>query len=73
MRVYQGGMKRGDQLINARTGKKVKVPRLARMHAENMEVKLNIILYFIVKNSFNIYLQFQNYIKLIKSLIDTEE
>ena len=59
-------MKRGDQLINARTGKKVKVPRLARMHAENMEVKLNIILYFIVKNSFNIYLQFQNYIKLIK-------
>jgi elongation factor G len=38
MRVYQGSMKRGSVIYNARTGKKVKVPRLVRMHSDDMEV-----------------------------------
>ncbi|QRV81024.1 Elongation factor Tu GTP binding domain [Ceratobasidium sp. AG-Ba] len=37
MRVYQGTMKRGSVIYNARTGKKVKVPRLVRMHSDDME------------------------------------
>jgi elongation factor G len=37
MRVYQGTLKRGGLIFNARTGKKVKVPRLVRMHADEME------------------------------------
>lgn len=37
MRVYQGELKRGSMIYNARTGKKVKVPRLVRMHADEME------------------------------------
>ena len=38
MRVYQGELKRGGLIYNARTGKKVKVPRLVRMHSDEMEV-----------------------------------
>jgi elongation factor G len=38
MRVYQGTLKKAMQLYNARTGKKVKVPRLVRMHSNEMEV-----------------------------------
>lgn len=37
MRVYQGKMKKGDFITNVVNGKKVKVPRLAHMHAEEME------------------------------------
>lgn len=38
VRVYQGSMKRGGVIYNARTGKKVKVPRLVRMHSDELEV-----------------------------------
>jgi elongation factor G len=38
MRVYQGNMRRGSVIFNTRTGKKVKVPRLVRMHSDDMEV-----------------------------------
>ena len=37
VRVYQGTLKRGDTLVNVRTNKKVKVPRLVRMHSNEME------------------------------------
>lgn len=37
MRVYQGTMKKGQFIYHARTGKKVKVPRLVRMHSNEME------------------------------------
>ncbi len=37
IRVYQGGLKKGDTIINSRDGKKSKVGRLIRMHAAEME------------------------------------
>ncbi len=37
IRVYQGQVRKGDTLVNARTGKKFKVGRLCRMHADQME------------------------------------
>lgn len=37
MRVYQGTLKKSGIIYNARTGKKVKVPRLVRMHSNEME------------------------------------
>ncbi|MCG6534403.1 MAG: GTP-binding protein, partial [Syntrophales bacterium LBB04] len=37
IRVYQGYLAKGSTIINSRTGKKVKVGRLVRMHADQME------------------------------------
>ncbi len=37
IRTYQGTINKGDTMINSRTGKKVKVGRLVRMHADEME------------------------------------
>jgi elongation factor G len=37
VRTYQGTIKKGDFIFNSRTGKKVKVGRLVRMHSEEME------------------------------------
>ncbi len=37
IRIYQGTLKKGDSIINTRTGKKVKVGRLVRMHSAEME------------------------------------
>ncbi len=37
IRVYQGCLAKGATIVNARTGKKVKVGRLVRMHADQME------------------------------------
>jgi elongation factor G len=37
MRVYQGGLRRGDTLKNNATGEKIRVQRLVRMHANEME------------------------------------
>jgi len=37
IRVYQGALAKGDTIINIRTGKKVKVGRVIRMHADQME------------------------------------
>lgn len=36
MRIYQGTINKGDNIINIVNGKKVKVPRLARMHSNEM-------------------------------------
>ncbi len=36
-RIYKGILKKGDFIFNARTGKKVKVGRLVRMHSDKME------------------------------------
>jgi elongation factor G len=36
MRVYQGTIKKGDTIFNIANGKKVKVPRLVRMHSNEM-------------------------------------
>ncbi len=37
IRVYQGTLRKGTYLYNARTGKKVKIPRIVRMHSNEME------------------------------------
>jgi len=37
IRVYQGTLAKGTTLVNVRTGKKFKVGRLVRMHADQME------------------------------------
>jgi len=37
LRIYQGSIKKGDDLVNTRDRKKIKVGRLARMHADKME------------------------------------
>lgn len=37
VRVYQGSIRKGANVFNARTNKKVKVPRIVRMHSNEME------------------------------------
>jgi len=37
IRTYQGRVAKGETIINARTGRKVKIGRLVRMHADEME------------------------------------
>ena len=37
LRVYQGVLKKGSQIINTSSGKKIKVPRTVRMHSADME------------------------------------
>ncbi|OAA55025.1 translation elongation factor [Niveomyces insectorum RCEF 264] len=37
IRVYQGALKKGTYLFNSRTGKKVRIPRIVRMHSNEME------------------------------------
>ena len=37
IRVYQGTLAKGDAILNVRTGNKVKVGRVVRMHADQME------------------------------------
>ena len=35
--IYQGSISKGDEMVNVRTGKKVRVGRLIRMHADEIE------------------------------------
>lgn len=37
MRVYQGTLNKGTYLFNSRTDKKVRIPRIVRMHSNEME------------------------------------
>ncbi|MDR1278336.1 MAG: elongation factor G [Treponema sp.] len=37
VRIYQGALKKGDELINTRARKRFKVGRLVRMHSDSME------------------------------------
>ncbi|KAK5132090.1 Elongation factor G, mitochondrial [Meristemomyces frigidus] len=37
IRVYQGSLRKGSHVTNARTGQKVKIPRIVRMHSNEME------------------------------------
>ncbi|OIV98718.1 hypothetical protein TanjilG_24889 [Lupinus angustifolius] len=37
LRIYEGVIRKGDFIINVNTGKKIKVPRLVRLHSNEME------------------------------------
>lgn len=37
LRVYRGKIRKGDPVVNTRTGAKVRAPRLVRMHSNEME------------------------------------
>uniref|UniRef100_U5EXB5 Elongation factor G, mitochondrial n=1 Tax=Corethrella appendiculata TaxID=1370023 RepID=U5EXB5_9DIPT len=37
LRCYQGALKKGDTIYNARSGRKIKTARLVRLHSNNME------------------------------------
>ena len=37
IRIYQGHLRKGDTIVNSRTGRYVRVGRLVRMHADEME------------------------------------
>lgn len=38
MRIYQGRVGRGDTMVNTRTGRPVRVGKLVRLHADQLEV-----------------------------------
>jgi len=40
IRIYQGSLKKGVTIINTKTSKKVKIPRIVRMHSDEMEVNI---------------------------------
>ena len=35
--MYQGSIRRGDSIVNTKTNKRIKVPRVIRMHSNDME------------------------------------
>mmetsp|Transcript_10351 Transcript_10351/g.12008 ORF Transcript_10351/g.12008 Transcript_10351/m.12008 type:complete len:754 (-) Transcript_10351:134-2395(-) len=37
MRIYQGMLKKGNQIVNVNDGKKIKLARIVRMHSDDME------------------------------------
>ncbi|XP_065873260.1 elongation factor G-2, mitochondrial isoform X1 [Euphorbia lathyris] len=37
LRIYEGIIRKGDFIVNINTGKKIKIPRLVRMHSNEME------------------------------------
>ncbi|WCJ30785.1 Elongation factor G mitochondrial [Euphorbia peplus] len=37
LRIYEGVIRKGDFIVNINTGKKLKIPRLVRMHSNDME------------------------------------
>jgi elongation factor G len=37
MRIYQGMLKKGSQIVNVNDGKKIKLARIVRMHSDDME------------------------------------
>ncbi|EFN59906.1 hypothetical protein CHLNCDRAFT_56440 [Chlorella variabilis] len=37
MRIYSGVVRKGDNIVNQTSGKRIKVPRLVRMHADELE------------------------------------
>ncbi|RYR23692.1 hypothetical protein Ahy_B02g057176 isoform C [Arachis hypogaea] len=39
LRIYEGVIRKGEFIINVNTGKKIKVPRLVRMHSDEIEVR----------------------------------
>ncbi|RYR23716.1 hypothetical protein Ahy_B02g057202 isoform C [Arachis hypogaea] len=39
LRIYEGVIRKGEFIINVNTGKKIKVPRIVRMHSDEMEVR----------------------------------
>ena len=41
VRIYQGRIKKGSWIKSSRTGKKLKVSRLVRMHSNEMEVMMS--------------------------------
>ncbi|CAI9103612.1 OLC1v1002129C1 [Oldenlandia corymbosa var. corymbosa] len=37
LRIYEGVIRKGEFMVNVNTGKRIKIPRLVRMHANEME------------------------------------
>ncbi|KAG5538670.1 hypothetical protein RHGRI_019287 [Rhododendron griersonianum] len=50
--IYEGFIRRGDSIINVNTGKKVKVPRLGRMHSNEME---EVVVYLPIEELYHVF------------------